>query len=220
VPVLVQQTHRVSRPAHPAYTRWCAEWWWTSLATRGVPLLAPGRWQFGGLDDEYMSYFVHEDLPPWAAVHDAQSPAAAGWHTQAPPSASCLLELDDVGAWRTPHIPGFRPGSVISERPYQLRGAARGQSAELSRQHVCPWLEHMGARLIAFGPDPLGSADHVVTLTAFRSFADWQRLSHPTSSPGVPADVIRAWNQRAALLTHSSGGLLVIEANGAKQTRV
>ncbi len=220
VPVLVQQTHRVPRPEHAAYARWCSEWWWTSLATRGVPLLAHGRWQFGGADDEYTSYFVYDDLAQWAAVHDALSPQPIGWHTQAPPAASRLLELDDVGAWQTPHLPGFGPGSVISERTYHLRDSAREQFAHLSRERVWPWLEQMGARLIAFGHDPLGSAEEVQTLTAFRSLADWQQLSHPTASPDAPADVVRAWNQRAALLTHSSGRLLVIEADGAKQTRV
>jgi hypothetical protein len=219
VPVLVQQTHRVTRAEHAAFARWCSDWWWTSLAARGVPMLAHGRWQLGGHDDEYTSYFVYNDPAQWAAVHDANSPQAVGWQDSAPPSAARLLELDDCGSWHTPHIPGFGRGSVISGRTYALRGAAREEFARLSRQHVWPWLERVGARLVAFGHDPLGIAEEVVTLTAFRSLADWQRLSHPDASPDVPSNVVRAWNQHAALLTHSNGRLLVVDADSEQAPR-
>ena len=126
---------------------------------------------------------MYDNLAQWAAVHDAQHPQPAGWPEYAPASASRLLELDDFGAWRTPHIPGYGPGSVISERTYRLRAAAREEFAHLSRERAGRGWSRWAHGSIAFGHDPLGSAEEVQTLTAFRSFADWQRLSHPAGTP-------------------------------------
>jgi hypothetical protein len=68
---------------------------------------------------------------------------------------------------------------------------------------VWPWLERMGGRLVAFGQDPLHTSDEVVTLFAFRSFADWHRFSRPSANLDPPPEVVGAWNQRASLISRN-----------------
>jgi hypothetical protein len=103
----------------------------------------------------------------------------------------------------------FGRGSLVSERTYLLRPGSLPEFRRLSLQ-VWPWLEQRGGRLIAFGQDPLHTSDEVVTLFAFRSLADWHRLSRPRADLDPPADVVHAWNQRAALIVSNQGRLLTV----------
>lgn len=105
--------------------------------------------------------------------------------------------------------PTFGRGSVVSERTYQLAEGARARFVELSRTQIWPWLDAQGARMVAFGHDPLGPSDEVITLFAFRTLPDWERLSRPKDEP-APAEVMQAWQERDALIRRHRGRLLVI----------
>lgn len=108
--------------------------------------------------------------------------------------------------------PTYGRGSVVSERTYALAGGAEPEFRRLSQEQLWPWLEQQGARLIAYGQDPLGPSDEVTTLFAFRSLTDWHRLSRP-SADGARPEAARAWEQRAALIRSHHGRLLAIETD-------
>ncbi len=105
--------------------------------------------------------------------------------------------------------PTFGRGSVVSERTYQLAPDAGRQFVEISKQHIWPWLEQQGGRIIASGHDPLAESDEVITLFAFRSLPQWQRLARPSAEP-APAEVVQAWQDRARLITRHRGRLLLV----------
>ena len=63
--------------------------------------------------------------------------------------------------------------------------------------------------MIAFGHDPLGPSDDVITMYAFRSMAEWHRLSRP-SLELASDDVARAWSERSALIERHQGRLLLV----------
>jgi hypothetical protein len=131
-----------------------------------------------------------------------------------------IIELDDEVSspgvhYRSPDTPPADPpptfgaGSVVSERTYRLAPGGEADFLRLSRDHVWPWLAQQDARMIAFGRDPLGPSDEVITMYAFRSLAEWQRLSRP--SPELASDeVARAWSERSALIQRHQGRLLIV----------
>ena len=134
-----------------------------------------------------------------------------------------IIEVnDDVSAprvyYRRPGMPPAEPpptfgrGSVVSERTYQLAEADQAEFLRLSRHYIWPWLAGQGARMIAYGHDPLGASDEVITLFAFRSLPEWQRLSRP-SVEQASAEVAQAWRQRAALIRQHRGRLLIIDTD-------
>lgn len=105
--------------------------------------------------------------------------------------------------------PTFGRRSVISERTYQLNAGAESEFLRLSWEHIWPWLNEQGGRMVAYGHDPLGASDEVITLFAFRSLVDWQRLSRPAAGTAAP-EVSQAWQDRAALIRRHRGRLLVV----------
>ncbi|MEE8337355.1 MAG: hypothetical protein V3R95_04790 [Dehalococcoidia bacterium] len=105
--------------------------------------------------------------------------------------------------------PTFGRGSIVSERTYQLAPGAEQEFAQISKQHIWPWLEAQGGHIIASGHDPLAASDEVITLFAFRSLSEWERLSRPSNEP-APAEVVQAWQDRARLITRHRGRLLLI----------
>lgn len=134
-------------------------------------------------------------------------------------TAARIIEVDDAVSdpgvyYRRAGMPPVEPpatfgrGSVVSERSYQVEGG-RDEFLRLSRDYVWPWLEQHGARMIAFGHDPLGASDELITLFAFRTLPEWQRLSRP-SAEEASAEVEQAWQQRATLIRRHSGRLLVV----------
>lgn len=131
-----------------------------------------------------------------------------------------IIQVDDAVIdlqvhYRHPGTPAAEPpstfgrGSVVSERTYQLTEGSRARFIELSRAQIWPWLNERGARMVAFGHDPLGRSDEVITLFAFRSLPDWERLSQPTGQP-ASADVTQAWQERDGLIRRHHGRLLVV----------
>ncbi len=82
----------------------------------------------------------------------------------------------------------------------------------LSREYVWPWLTAQGARMIAYGHDPLAASDEVITLFAFRSLPEWQRLSRP-STEQAGAEAAQAWQQRATLIGRHRGRLLIVDTD-------
>ena len=125
-------------------------------------------------------------------------------------------EVSDLGVYyrRADALPADPPptfwrGSVISERSYQLIGTGQAEFLRLLRDYVRPWLAQQGARLVAYGHDPLESSDEVITLFAFRSLHDWHRLSRPAAEL-AELEVARAWHQRAALIRRHRGRLLAV----------
>lgn len=105
--------------------------------------------------------------------------------------------------------PTFGRGSVVSERTYQLTPGAEHEFMQISKDHIWPWLEQQGGRMIASGHDPLAQSDEVITLFAFRTLSDWERLSRPSNEP-APAEVVQAWQDRARLITRHRGRLLLV----------
>ena len=96
--------------------------------------------------------------------------------------------------------PTFGAGSVISERTYRVPTEAQGEFHHASEEVIWPWLEQAGGRLIASGQDPFSTSDELVTLFAFRSLAEWQRLSRPAAALKPPGEVVGAWVSRAAVI--------------------
>ena len=105
--------------------------------------------------------------------------------------------------------PTFGRGSVVSERTYQVAPGAQHEFIQISKDHIWPWLEQQGGRMIAAGHDPLAASDELITLFAFRSLVDWERLSRPSDEP-APAEVVQAWQDRGALITRHHGRLLLV----------
>ena len=105
--------------------------------------------------------------------------------------------------------PTFGAGSVVSERTYRLTPGGEADFLRLSHDYIWPWLEQQDARMIAFGRDPLGPSDEVITIYAFRSLAEWHRLSRP--SPELASDdVAQAWSERSTLIQRHQGRLLLV----------
>jgi len=50
----------------------------------------------------------------------------------------------------------------------------------------------------------------VMTLFAFRSLAEWHRLSRPTAELQPPQPVVAAWQQRHQIVQRQWGRLLIV----------
>ena len=101
---------------------------------------------------------------------------------------------------------------MVSERTYRLAAGTQPEFQRLSREQIWPWLTAQGARLIAYGHDPLGPSDEMITLVAFRSLPDWHRLSHPVAEL-ASSEVRQAWDARAALIQRHRGRLLIVDTD-------
>jgi hypothetical protein len=208
---------------------------WPSMLRYGSLMVGYGFWAFGGAGDVVVTHSVYRDMEHWLGTriggnlqaHEEIRAQAAEFEVAKkarPPlithSRARILELDDhlltiEPKPRTPADPlavapdTFGAGSVISELCYELNDSTQQQQFErLSHEHIWPWLETQGARLVAFGRDPLGPAQEVVTLFAFRSLDDWYRLSRPGSDLHPPTETTTAWNERHRLVRSQRGRLL------------
>jgi hypothetical protein len=190
---------------HTAYRDF--EHWEATRATR------PSSSEGGGRGAFYSDPFVAPLVEPLLARSQDRGGLVSG-------SSARLIDVDDEASpldvfYRRPGTeaaalpPTFGKGSVVSERTYLLRPGSMPEFRRLSLQ-VWPWLEQRGGRLVAFGQDPLHTSDEVVTFFAFRSLADWHRLSRPRADLDPPADVVQAWNQRAGLIVSNQGRLLTV----------
>ena len=238
--ILVQREFRVAPAHRAEFERQSREGLWPTFLEFGARMLAYGRWEFGTNDAAVVTHTAFEDLAHWEATRPETPNGRGALHDDsfvAPLVApfiaryaargdlvtgveSRLVEVDDevsdLGVfYRRPGTPAaalpptFGLGSVVSERTYLLRPGTMPEFRRLSMQ-VWPWLEQQGGRLVAFGQDPLHTSDEVLTLFAFRSLADWHRLSRPRADLDPPADVVQAWNQRAGLILSNQGRLLTV----------
>lgn len=234
--ILVQRQLRIAPADRFEFERQSREGFWPALLELGARMLAYGCWEFGGDDATVVTHTAYEDFAHWEATRASRT--SAGATLAIDPLVAPLLEpspdrgrfvsgsearvidVDDEASplhvfYRRPGTeaaappPTFGKGSVVSERTYLLRPGSTPEFRQLSMQ-VWPWLEQCGGRLIAFGQDPLHTSDEVITLFAFRSLADWHRLSRPRADLEPPSEVVRAWNQRAGLIVSNQGRLLTV----------
>jgi hypothetical protein len=208
---------------------------WPTMLRYGSLMVGFGFWAFGGPGDVLVTHSAYRDMDHWLGTRqggdleaDSQIRAQAAEFDVSKKarlaiiqhSRARMFDLDDHlfpldPAPRTPDEPlaiappTFGRGSVISELRYQLVNAgARTEFEQISHQHIWPWLETQGGRLIGFGRDPLGPPNELVTLFAFRSLAEWHRLARPIAEEPPPAETIEAWNHRHRLITSQLGRLL------------
>ncbi|MDA0352199.1 MAG: hypothetical protein O3A10_08315 [Chloroflexi bacterium] len=210
---------------------------WPSMLRYGSLMVGYGFWAFGGPGDVVVTHSVYRDMDHWMGTRlggfleadpaiRAQAAEFAEAKSARPPiiahSRARMLELDDHVSTLDPKPrsaddplavapQNFGRGSVVSELCYSLTDPAHRQRFEqLSHEHIWPWLETQGARLIAFGRDPLGPGNEVVTLFAFRSLDHWYRLSRPSPDQDPPPAAMDAWNERHRLIGGQRGRLLQV----------
>ena len=237
--IIVQRAYRVAPDRHEEFERLGAGQRWPALHTGGVPMVAFGGWTFGGRRDELTAHFGYVDFAHLEAVHphgvlDGEITAGGAGDTAAAQdglasnASARVIELgerlgDMVGNGVAPHEgaaapgapdaalpPTFDRGSIVSERSYAVTAAAQAEFLRLSQELLWPWLEQHGARMIGFGHDPFGPSEQLVTLFAFRSLADWYRLSRPEPELSPPPEMVEGWQLRSALIQHHWGRLLTV----------
>jgi len=233
--ILVQREFTVALADRPRFEELSRTGVWPSMLRYGSLMVGYGFWAFGGAGDVVITHSVYRDMDHWLGTRVGgaletdprireQASEFADAKSARPPliahSRARMLELDDHvidldAKPRTADDPlavapkNFGRGSVISELCYELTDSAhRQQFEQLSHEHIWPWLETQGARLIAFGRDPLGPAQQIVTLFAFSSLEEWYRLSRPTTELHPPQEATDAWNERHRLIASQSGRLL------------
>ena len=208
---------------------------WPTMLRYGSLMVGFGSWAFGGPSDVLVTHSIYRDMRHWLATRaggdleaNPQIRAQAAEFEAAKTarqsliqhSSARMLDLDEhlmaiQPASRTPDDPlaeappTFGPGSVISGLCYQLVDAsARTEFEQISHEHIWPWLETLGGRLIALGRDPLGPPDEIVTFFAFRGLDDWHRLARPAAEEHPPTETVEAWNHRHRLVASQRGRLL------------
>ena len=80
-------------------------------------------------------------------------------------------------------------------------------------KRIWPWLAELGGRLLIYGRDPLGGANSVLTMFAFRSIEDWHRLSRPQADQQPPPEVVAAWEERHTLVNDQHGRILMVQTD-------
>ena len=233
--ILVQREFTVALSDRTRFEELSRTGVWPSMLRYGSLMVGYGFWAFGGPGDVVVTHSVYRDMDHWLGTRRGgdlendpaireQAAEFAESKAARPPliahSRARMLDLDDhVSSLdpkpRTADEPlaiapnTFGAGSVISELCYELTDASHRQEFErLSHEHIWSWLETQGAELIAFVRDPLGPANDVVTLFAFRSLEDWYRLSRPTTELHPPPEATEAWNERHRLIASQHGRLL------------
>ena len=210
---------------------------WPTMLRYGSLMVGFGAWAFGGPGDVLVTHSAYRDMEHWLGTRlgggleaDAQIRAQAAEFEAAKSARQALIQhsrarMFDVDESLFPLKPAprgpddplatapptFGRGSVISELCYQLVDAnARTEFEQISHEHIWPWLETQGGRLIALGRDPLGPPNEIVTFFAFRGLEEWHRLSRPSTAEQPPAEMIEAWNHRHRLVASQRGRLLRI----------
>ncbi|MDA0365777.1 MAG: hypothetical protein O3B31_09585 [Chloroflexi bacterium] len=232
--ILVQREFRVAPADRAEFERQSREGLWPAFLHFGALMVAYGTWSFGGDSDVVLTHTAYADFDHWEATRAGRG---AFYHDPAmldetaalrlvyaernrlvASSRARVIDLDDTLSgprpfYRTPGgplaeaPPTFGPGSVIAEWTHAVADGALDQFVTLSRDHLWPWLAAEGARVVAFGRDPLAAAGEVVTLVAYRSLAEWHRLV-PRPMRDVPAGVRTAREQRALVARLVRGRVL------------
>lgn len=222
--VLIQRCYEVPLERQEEFERLCSERRWPDLQSEGVPMVGYGTWTFGGRLDEVTAHLAYADLVHLEAVHAGGALAADVPDYLRPliSSASArVIELSDglggVEVRRSESSPSsaepaatFGVNSIISERSYLVAAEAQAEFLRLSHDLLWPWLEQHGARMIGLGHDPFGPSEHLVTLFAFRSLAEWYRLSRPEPTLSPPEEMVGGWQQRSSLIQRHWGRLLTV----------
>jgi len=211
--VLVQRNDRVAPAEQSTFERQNAEVAWPALRERGLQMVASGVWTFGSPLDVVTSHFL---LPEFGQVNELADPNGAAQVSGELVASTELrliemdggLSLEDGADGELP--PTFGRGSVISERTYVVPTVGQGEFASMSADLIWPWLESAGGQLIAYGHDPFGHSEELVTLFAFRSLEEWHRLSRPSAELSPPEEVVDAWVNRSSLIVRHWGRLLTI----------
>ena len=233
--ILVQREFTVAQMDRARFEELSRTGVWPSMLRYGSLMVGYGFWAFGGPGDVVVTHSVYRDMEHWLGTRQGgnleadarireQTAEFADPKAARPPlvahSRARMLDLDDHVSDlepkpRTADEPlavapkTFGRGSVVSELTYELTDASHRQEFErLSHERIWPWLQTQGARLVGFGRDPLGPAQEVVTLFAFRTLEDWYRLSRPTTELHPPPEATEAWNERQRLIGSQHGRLL------------
>ncbi len=234
--ILVQREFVVAPAARPEFERQSREGLWPAFLRFGSPMVAYGTWAFGGPSDVVVTHTTYADLTHWAATRQGAGAyyQDAAMRAEIEPylriygeraemvgsSLARLFEVDDAVSRPRPIArqaaqpvleppPTFGRGSVISERTLSVAPANMAEFRRLSAEIIWPWFESHGGRPIALAHDLMGPSDELTTWYAFRSFAEWHRLQHP-SVVGASAEVVAAFTARAALVHQRRGRLLTI----------
>ena len=208
---------------------------WPTMLRYGSLMVGFGFWAFGGPGDVLVTHSAYRDMEHWLGTRaggfleaDPQIRTQAAEFLEPKKarlgiiqhSRARMFDLDDhlFPLSPTPRTaddplaeapPTFGRGSVISELCYQLVDAsARAEFEQISHEHIWPWLESQGGRLIALSRDPLGPPDEMVTHFAFPGLEQWHRLARPAAEDHPPPETVEAWNHRHRLVASQRGRLL------------
>lgn len=221
--IIVQRSFRVASADQTEFERMSAQELWPAVLQFGAKMVAYGTWAFGGRADEVTTHTAYESFDHWQATkenEDLRLASAERGDLVRTASARIIDVNDDAShldvTHRDPDAPAVDPpptfgrGSVISERTYDLSEGAAAEFTRLSQEHIWPWLEQRGARLVAYGHDPLGPSQEMITLFAFRSMSDWHRLSRPSTKLAPSPQLVEAWTHRDSLIRRHHGRLLLV----------
>lgn len=221
--IIVQRSFRVASADQTEFERMSAQELWPAVLQFGAKMVAYGTWAFGGRADEVTTHTAYESFDHWQATKESEDlrfTSAERGDLVRTANARIIDVNDDASpldvTHRDPDAPAVDPpptfgrGSVISERTYDLSEGAAAEFTRLSQEHIWPWLEQRGARLVAYGHDPLGPSQEMITLFAFRSMSDWHRLSRPSTKLAPSSQLVEAWTHRDSLIRRHHGRLLLV----------
>jgi hypothetical protein len=237
--ILVQREFLVDRDDRREFERQSRMGVWPGMLFHGSLMVAYGSWAFGGASDCVITNSVYPSFDHWTATRgwgefntDAERAAERSHLTEISAGRPRLIEssrariieyVDEVSEpqprWRELGEPTLEPPatfgrrSVVSELTYDLQPGAQARFLELSRERIWPWLAELGGRLLIYGRDPLGGANSVLTMFAFRSIEDWHRLSRPQADQQPPPEVVAAWEERHTLVNDQRGRILMVQTD-------
>ena len=211
--ILVQCNDRVAAADRAAFDHHSSEVAWPTLQQRGLQMVASGVWTFGEPLDLVTSHYLLPDITQVGELADSDGSDRVGGGLGRSTQLRLIevdggMTLEGGAAGEAP--PTFGRGSVISERTYVVPTVGQADFASMSADLIWPWLESAGGRLIAYGHDPFGHSEELVTLFAFRSLDEWHRLSRPSAELSPPEEVVAAWVNRSSLIVRHWGRLLTI----------
>ena len=235
--ILVQREFVVDRDDRREFERQSRLGVWPGQLYHGSLMIAYGTWAFGGPGDCVITNSVYRSFDHWTATrawgefNTNPERVAETKHLREirggrprliNHSRARIIEyVDEVSEpqarWRELGEPTLEPPptfgqqSVVSELTYDLAEGAQARFLELSREQIWPWLAEQGGRMLIYGRDPLGSANSVITLFAFRSIEAWHHLSRPAAEQQPPAEVIEAWEERHRLVEGQHGRILMVQ---------
>ena len=237
--ILVQREFVVGRDDRREFERASSLGVWPGQLYHGSLMIAFGTWAFGGPSDCVVTNSVYASFDHWTATRGwgefNTNPERAAETKQLQDiragrprliehSRARIIDYNDEVSepqprWRELGEPTLEPAatfgrqSVVSELTYDLEDGAQARFLELSREQIWPWLETQDGRLLIYGRDPLGSANSVITLFAFRSIEAWHHVSRPNADQQPPAAVVAAWEERHQLVRDQRGRILMVQTD-------